>query len=91
MVSEVVSIAKRDLRAGEVVGDIGGADIFNRIYTYKEALAANGIPMGLAPGGKVLKDISRGDMLTEENFAPDTSTLAYKLRQMQDELINGNG
>jgi predicted homoserine dehydrogenase-like protein len=43
--------------------------------------------MGLAPGGKVLIDIPKGEMLTDENFAPDTSTLVYKMRQMQDDLL----
>ncbi len=86
MVSEIVAIAKRALKAGETVGDIGGYDFFNRIYTYKEAKAARGIPMGLTANGKVLKDIPRGEMLTGDNFAPDTSTLVYKLRQVQDEL-----
>ena len=87
MISEVVAIAKRELKAGETVGDIGSPDFFNRIYTYKEAKSLQGIPMGLTPGGKVLKDIPKGDMLTEENFTPDTSTLVYKMRQMQDDLI----
>lgn len=91
MVSEVVAIAKRNLKAGEIVGDIGSADIFNRIYTYKDAQAKNGIPMGLAPGGKVLKDIPKDTMLTWDTFAPDTSNLVYKLRQMQDEMLARNG
>jgi predicted homoserine dehydrogenase-like protein len=43
--------------------------------------------MGIAPGGKVLKGIPKGEMLTEENFAPDTSSFVYKLRQMQDVMI----
>ncbi len=88
-VSEIVAIAKRDLKAGETVGGIGSADIFNRIYTTTEARAYKGMPMGLVPGGKVLKDIARDEMLTADNFAPDTSTLVYKLRQMQDELLAG--
>lgn len=87
MISEIISIAKRDLKAGEIVGEIGSADIFHRIYTYEDARSKRGIPMGLAPGGKVLKDISKGEMLTEESFAPDTSKLVYKLRQMQDDLL----
>jgi predicted homoserine dehydrogenase-like protein len=87
MVSEVVAIAKRDLRAGETVGQIGGPEIYNRIYTYEEARARKGIPMGLATGGKVLSDISKGEMLTEENFAPDTARFVYKLRQMQDVML----
>jgi predicted homoserine dehydrogenase-like protein len=88
MVSEVVSMAKRDLKAGETVQGIGSADIFHRIYTYEEARAEKGIPMGIAPGGKVLKDIPKGEMLTEENFAPDASSFVYKLRQMQDAMID---
>ncbi len=87
MVSEVISIAKRDLKAGEIVGDIGSADIFNRIYSYPEAQARRGIPMGLTPGGRVLQDITKGEMLTRANFEPDTSKLVYKLRQMQDALL----
>ncbi len=87
MISEVVAIAKRDLKTGETVGDIGGPDFFSRIYAFEEAKAAKGIPMGLTPYGKVLKDISKGEMLTEENFAPDSSKLVYKMRQMQNEMI----
>jgi len=89
MVSEVVSIAKRDLRAGETVGEIGGPEIYHRIYTYEEARAKKGIPMGLATGARVLKDIPREGMLTEENLAPDTSRFVYKLRQMQDAMLAG--
>jgi predicted homoserine dehydrogenase-like protein len=91
MVSEIVAIAKRDLKAGERVGDIGSSDIFNRIYTYEQAQAQQGIPMGLAPGGQVLKDIPRDGMLTTENFAPDPAKTVYKLRQMQDDLMAING
>ncbi len=87
MVSEVVARAKRDLKAGETIQGIGSADIFNTIYTYEEARAKKGIPMGIAPGGKVLEDIGKGEMLTEENFAPDASSFVYKLRQMQDAVL----
>jgi predicted homoserine dehydrogenase-like protein len=68
------------------VQGIGSADIFNTICTYEEARAKKGIPMGIAPGGKVLEDIGKGEMLTEMNFAPDASSFVYKLRQMQDAM-----
>lgn len=88
MISEIIAMAKRDLKAGETIQGIGSADIFNTIYTYQEARAKKGIPMGIVSGGKVLKDIARGQMLTEENFAPDASSFVYKLRQMQDAMLN---
>ena len=91
MVSEVVSIAKRDLRAGETIGDIGGPDIYHRIYTYPEARAKRAIAMGIAPGGRVLKDVRKGEMLTEDNLAPDSSQFVYKLRQMQNAMLAREG
>ena len=84
LVSEVAALAKRDLKAGETVGEIGCADFFGRITLYEEAHAQKAIPLGLVPGGKVLREIARGEMLTAENFAPDSSKFVYKLRQMQD-------
>ena len=88
MVSEVVPVAKRDLKAGERVGDIGSQDIFNLIYRYDEASQKRAIPMGVVPGATVIKDIPKGELLTQDNTAPDTTTLVYKLRQLQDEMFS---
>ncbi len=87
MVSEVVPLAKRDLKAGETVGDIGSADIYSLVYKYQEARARQAIPTGLVTGARVLKDIPKGAMLTQDNVAPDTTRMVYKLRQMQDALL----
>jgi len=84
LVSEVVPIAKRDLRPGDVAGEIGCADYLGRIYTYAEAVAAGAIPLGLTPGGIVTQPIPKGAMLTLSTFAPDSSKFVYKLRQVQD-------
>jgi predicted homoserine dehydrogenase-like protein len=84
MVSEVAAIAKRDLQPGDVVGEIGCADFFGRTYTYADAQAEEAIPLGLVPGGTVLQEISKGALLTEQNFAPDGEKFVYMLRKMQD-------
>jgi predicted homoserine dehydrogenase-like protein len=91
LVSEVIPIAKRDLRAGETVGEIGSADIYSTFYIYEEAKANKAVPTGLASGAKVLKDIPKGALLTEENIAPDTTKVVYKLRQMQDAMLGSGG
>ena len=62
-------------------------DVFHRIYTFKDARALRGIPMGLATGGKMIKDVAKGELLTENDFVPDTSRLAYKLRQLQNVML----
>jgi predicted homoserine dehydrogenase-like protein len=84
MVSEVAAVAKRDLEPGDVVGEIGCPDFFGRTYTYADAKGVGAIPLGLVPGGEVLRDVAKGDLLTEENFAPDAGKFVYTLRKMQD-------
>jgi predicted homoserine dehydrogenase-like protein len=84
LISEVATIAKRDLRMGEIAGEIGSPDIFGRTYLFAEAHAQKAIPLGLAPGGKVLREIPKGRMLTEENFAPNPAKFVYELRKVQD-------
>ena len=84
MVSEVATVAKRDLKAGEIAGEIGSPDIFGRTYLFTEAHAQKAIPLGLAPGGKVLKDIAKGELLTAANFAPNPAKFVYELRRVQD-------
>jgi predicted homoserine dehydrogenase-like protein len=84
MVSEVVAVAKRDLRPGDVAGEIGCPDFFGLTYIYEEAQAQGAVPLGIVPGGRVTAPIAKGDLLTEANFAPDSDKFVYKLRQMQD-------
>jgi len=84
LVSEVTAIAKRDLQPGQVAGEIGCPDFFGRTYTYPDAQAHKAIPLGLVPGGKVTRAVPKGDLLTEENFAPDPDKFVFKLRKMQD-------
>ena len=84
MVSEVVPIAKRNLKSGQVVGEIGCEDFLGRIYTFQEARSLRIVPLGLVPGGRVTTEITKGELLTEDNFAPDPSKFVYKLRRMQD-------
>ena len=87
LVSEVVALAKRDLEPGHAVDDLGGYDFFNRLFKVEEARAANGIPMGLAPNGRVVKPIKKGEMFTYDNFAPDSGRFVYKLRMLQDDML----
>ncbi|MGC9348163.1 MAG: NAD(P)H-dependent oxidoreductase [Anaerolineae bacterium] len=87
LVSEVVPVAKRDLRPGEVVGEIGSPDFYGLIYTHGAAEVERAIPLGITPGGTVLNVIPKGALLTETNFAPDRDKFVYKLRQLQDAAL----
>lgn len=87
MHAEVCTIAKRNIKAGHKIKGIGSADIFGKIYTYREARELNAVPLGIAENGIALHDIPKGSLLTSLNFLPDRSTFIYKLREEQDKLL----
>jgi predicted homoserine dehydrogenase-like protein len=91
MNAEVVCTAKHDIRAGEKVTGIGGADIRGQIFTYAEARKRKAVALGIAADGTAKRDIKAQEIMTEENFAPDETTVVYRLRKQQDALLAGKG
>jgi predicted homoserine dehydrogenase-like protein len=90
MHSEVITVAKRNIRKGEKIKGIGSADIYGRIYKYSEARAAGLIPLGIAENGIAGSDIQKGDLFTKDNLMPDTTAFIYKLRKEQDQLLQNS-
>lgn len=86
-VAEVAAVAKRDLAAGETFDAIGETCYRSWTMTAGEAAAARAVPVGLLEGGKVLKPVKKGDLLTLENATPDTSTRLWALRRKQEEMV----
>ena len=53
----------------------------------EESRAAKAVPVGLLEGGKVTAPVSKGQLLTQANSQPDTSTRLFALRQAQDRMF----
>ncbi len=90
-VAEVCAVAKRDLAAGEAFDAIGETCYRSWTMTVDEARAQRAVPVGLLEGGKVLKPVKKGELITGDNATPDTSTRLYALRRQQDEMLYGAG
>ncbi len=86
-VAEVCAVAKRDLNAGEVLDAIGEYSYRAWIMRAEEARAAQGIPCGLLQGGRVLKPIRKGELITYENAATPAGSRIVELRARQDRLV----
>ena len=82
--AEVVAVAKRDIRAGQRVGTIGGPDYFGRTYTYEDLVGGRLVPIGVAAGGVANRDIPKGSPLSLDAFAPNDTTFVADLRRRQD-------
>lgn len=88
-VAEVCAVAKRDLQPGEKLDAIGETCYRSWTMTVEQAQAENAIPVGLLEGGKVLKPLRKGELLTAENVVPDETTRLFALRSKQDEMLYG--
>jgi predicted homoserine dehydrogenase-like protein len=88
-VAEVCAVAKRDLAAGETFDAIGETCYRSWTMTVTEARANGAVPVGLLEGGKVLKPIRKGQLLTTDNAAPDPGTNLFRLRRLQDRILYG--
>jgi len=63
-VCEVVTVAKRDLNAGEQLDGIGGFCAYGLIENSSEARAAAALPIGLSTGCVLRRDISKDSVVT---------------------------
>jgi predicted homoserine dehydrogenase-like protein len=58
-----VTLAKRDLRAGEIIDGIGGFTVYGLIDNAAAARAENALPMGLAEGCVLRRSVSRDSVI----------------------------
>lgn len=85
-ISEVITIAKKNLKTGDRLDGIGQYTVYGSIDTYEIARKENLVPIGLINENTIVKrDIKKGEFITYDMVDLDKSTDIYKLRKMQDE------
>jgi predicted homoserine dehydrogenase-like protein len=85
-VAEVMAVAKRDLRAGERLDDLGGYTFYGVIDRAVEAYSLNALPVGLAPGAQVVRGVAAGQVVTWEDVRLDEGSTVVRLRRQQDAI-----
>jgi predicted homoserine dehydrogenase-like protein len=83
-VAEVMTVAKRSLTPGERLDDFGGYTYYGTIERAEITAALNALPVGLAPGAKVVRSVSAGEIVTWDDVELDEDSLVVKLRRQQD-------
>ena len=88
LVAEVITIAKKDLKAGEYMDGYGAYTCYGLIERYDTAKEMNAVPIGLVDKKtKVLKDIKKGEVITYDMVEIDKTTTLYHLRKLQEKLF----
>lgn len=85
--ADVVATAKRDLAPGEMLDGEGGYTVWGKLLPAAKSAAIGGLPLGLAHNVRVVRPVKRGQSLTWEDVAMDTTTHAYRTRRAMEDLF----
>lgn len=88
-VVEVVATAKRDLRTGETLDGIGFYMTYGQCENHEAARDENLLPMGLAEGCTLVRDVPRDAVLTFADVELPEGRLVDRLWREQEETFGG--
>jgi predicted homoserine dehydrogenase-like protein len=88
---DVVATAKTDLHAGDVLDGLGHYMTYGQCENYDVVRAENLLPIGLAEGCRLKRDVDRDEVLTYDDVEPPTGTTVHRLRAEQDQLFAPDG
>jgi predicted homoserine dehydrogenase-like protein len=81
---DVISIAKRDLKAGEIVDGLGGFHTYGECETYDRTVTDRLLPIGLAEGCTLIRDVPKDRALTYDDVLIPEGRLCDQLRSEQE-------
>jgi predicted homoserine dehydrogenase-like protein len=81
---EVITMAKRDLKAGETLDGIGGFSCYGIIDNAEVQRQQRLLPMGLSEGCRLMRDIAKDEAIGYADVVVPTGRLCDRLRAEQD-------
>ena len=79
--ADVIAIAKRDLREGEVLDGEGGSTVWGRLMPAADSLAADALPIGLAAGAALKRPVAAGEAVARADVELQVPADVLDLRQ----------
>jgi predicted homoserine dehydrogenase-like protein len=83
--TEVITIAKRDLKRGDIIDSFGGFSVYGGIEAASRAHQMHLLPLGLAVGATLTEDVEKDAVITYKQVELKPSLL-LDLRRAQDKM-----
>ncbi|TBN57385.1 flagellar biosynthesis protein FlgA [Glaciihabitans arcticus] len=78
---DVVTTSKKDLKAGDTLDGEGGYTVFGKLAPASMSLEREALPLGLAHGAKLIRDVPKDTTVSWNDVELDESQLAVKFRR----------
>jgi predicted homoserine dehydrogenase-like protein len=79
--ADVAATAKRALTAGEMLDGEGGWTVYGKATTAARARAIGALPIGLAHGVRLIRDVPAGAIVTTADVVLDETSEIVRLRR----------
>ena len=86
-VAETTTVAKRDLRAGEVLDGLGATTVYGGIERADVAREGKMLPLGLSERARMRRDVALGQTLTYDDVELEDRSFIVHARRLQDLLV----
>ena len=78
---DAVAVAKRALKAGEMLDGEGGYTVYAKLIPAERSLKLGALPIGLAHHVKLNRNVAAGEILASADVALDENSQAVRLRR----------
>jgi predicted homoserine dehydrogenase-like protein len=78
---DAVAVAKRALKAGEMLDGEGGYTVYAKLIPAARSLALGALPIGLAGDVKLTRDVAAGEFVKAGDVALDGASQAVRIRR----------
>jgi len=78
---DAVAVAKRALKAGDMLDGEGGYTVYAKLIPAARSLSLGALPIGLAHRVKLLRNVAAGEFLTAADVAIDGNAQAVRIRR----------
>jgi predicted homoserine dehydrogenase-like protein len=85
---DVITVAKRDLKKGELLDGIGGFTCYGTIDNAEVVAAEHLLPMGLSEGCRLTRDVPQDQTISYSDVTPPEGRLCDELRAEQNERFS---
>lgn len=80
-VADVISVAKKDLKPGELLDGPGAFAVYGQLVPADESIKNGYLPTGLTEKTKVIRPVKKDTILTYDDVKIDETLFSYKVRK----------
>jgi predicted homoserine dehydrogenase-like protein len=84
---DVVAVAKRSLKAGEVLDGEGGYTVYGKLVPVSRSCAENALPIGLAHGLRLQRDVPLGALVRQSDVTLDEGAIGLRIRREMEGTV----